>query len=69
MLLPQLWVKSGICEALKHILSVIEAVTTHFDYAHLLKYYYQRGKKLEKTIISEKFCLKNLVKSFKKVSY
>lgn len=46
------------------------SITTHFDYAHILKYNYQRVyAKLEKTIISEKFCLKILIKSFKKVSH
>lgn len=35
MILPQLWVKTGIREALKHILSMLtEAITTNFDYAH-----------------------------------
>lgn len=43
MILPQLWVKSGIHEALKHILSTLtEAITANFDYAHFLKHYYQR---------------------------
>lgn len=43
MILPQIWVKTGIHEDLKHILSVLtEAITTNFDCAHFLKYYYQR---------------------------
>lgn len=42
---PTSLVKTGIHEALKHILSVLtEAITTDFDYVHFLKHFYQRVK-------------------------
>lgn len=40
MILPQIWVKTGIHEDLKHILSVLtEVISTNFDCAHFLKHY------------------------------
>lgn len=66
MILLQIWVKTGIHEALRHIFSVLTE-TTHinFDYAYFLKHYYERVQ--SQTIMSKKFCPKILTKHFKKV--